>query len=112
MAGKFEIYKSEKNNQFYFRLKAGNGQVVLQSQGYKEKAGAKNGIDSVTKNSKDTKNFEKKESSNGKSYFNLKSTNKQVIGASQMYTSAEGRDKGVEAVKNAADGAEVVDLTV
>jgi len=112
MAGKFEIYKSEKNNDFYFRLKAANGQVVLASQGYKEKAGAKNGIESVKKNSADVANFEKKESSNEKFYFNLKSTNKQVIGASQMYTSADGRDKGIDAVKNAADGADTVDQTV
>jgi len=112
MAGKFEIYKSEKNDELYFRLKAANGQVVLASQGYKEKAGAKNGVESVIKNSADVANYEKKESSNGKFYFNLKSTNQQVIGASQMYTSADGRDKGIEAVKNAADGAEVADLTV
>jgi uncharacterized protein YegP (UPF0339 family) len=112
MAGKFEIYKSDKNNEFYFRLKAANGQVVLASQGYKEKAGAKNGIESVKKNSTVDKNFEKKEAANGKFFFNLKSTNQQVIGASQMYASADGRDKGIEAVKNAADGAEVVDLTV
>ena len=111
MPGKFEISKSEKNGQFYFHLKAANGQVVLASQGYKEKAGAKNGIESVKKNSKDDANFEKKESSNGKFYFNLKSTNQQVIGTSQMYTTAESRDKGIEAVKNAADGADVVDLT-
>ncbi len=111
MAGKFEIYKSDKNDQFYFRLKAANGQVVLSSQGYKSKAGAKNGIESVIKNSSDDANFEKKEAANGKSYFNLKSSNQQVIGASQMYASADGRDKGIEAVRNAADGAEVVDLT-
>ncbi len=112
MAGKFEIYKSEKNDQFYFRLKAANGQVVLQSQGYKGKISAKNGIESVIKNSKDAKNFEKKEAANGKFYFNLKSTNQQIIGSSQMYASADGRDKGIEAVKTAADGASVVDLTV
>jgi uncharacterized protein YegP (UPF0339 family) len=34
---KFEIYQSEINKEFYFRLKAGNGLVVLGSEGYKSK---------------------------------------------------------------------------
>lgn len=36
MAGKFELKKA-KNGQIYFNLKAGNGQIVLKSEMYKEK---------------------------------------------------------------------------
>ncbi len=46
---KFEIYK-DKKGEFRFRLKAGNGQIILASKGYAEKAGCKNGIKSVAKN--------------------------------------------------------------
>ena len=43
MAGKFEIYQSS-NGEYRFRLKAGNGEIIAVSEGYKSKASAKNGI--------------------------------------------------------------------
>ena len=49
MSGKFDLKKST-NEQFFFNLKAGNGQVILTSELYKAKAGALNGIESVRKN--------------------------------------------------------------
>lgn len=52
MAGKFEIYK-DKAGEYRFRLKAGNGEKLLASEGYKSKKGAKNGIASVQKNCSD-----------------------------------------------------------
>lgn len=110
MAGKFEVYKSEKSDDYYFRLKAGNGEVILTSQGYSDKSGAKNGVESVKKNGADEGNFECKESSNGKFYFNLKAKNGQIIGSSQMYKSESGRDNGVGAVGRAADDANLVEL--
>ena len=59
MAGKFEIYK-DKAGEFRFRLKAGNGQIILASEGYKAKAGCTNGIESVRKNSQVEGRFEVK----------------------------------------------------
>ncbi len=47
---KFEIYKDSKND-FRFRLKGGNGQVLAVSEAYKKKPSAQNGIKSVIKNS-------------------------------------------------------------
>ena len=49
MAGKFELYK-DKAGEFRFRLKAGNGENIGASEGYKAKASAKNSIESVMKN--------------------------------------------------------------
>ena len=49
---KFEIY-NDKKGEFRFRLKAGNGEIILASEGYASKAGCKNGIESVRKNAKD-----------------------------------------------------------
>ncbi len=46
---KFEIYK-DKAGEFRFRLKAANGENIAASEGYKSKAGCKNGIASVQKN--------------------------------------------------------------
>ena len=110
MAGKFELYK-DKAGEFRFRLKAGNGENILASEGYKDKAGAENGIASVQKNASDDARYEKKESSSGKFMFNLKAANHQVIGTSQMYESESGRDNGIESVKNNAPSASVDDQT-
>ncbi len=49
---KFEIY-TDKAGEFRFRLKAGNGETILASEGYSQKAGCKNGIESVRKNAPD-----------------------------------------------------------
>ena len=107
---KFEIFQSENNKKYYFRLKAKNGQVILSSQGYANKAGAKNGVKSVVKNAKDDENFERKQTKNGKYHFNLLSANHQIIGSSQMYSSKSGMENGIESVKTNTVLANIVDL--
>lgn len=109
--GKFEITK-RKNDEFQFNLKAVNGQVVLTSEGYVTKQACLNGINSVMKNSQLDEMFEKKESSNGKYYFNLKASNGQVIGTSEMYESEASRRNGIDSVKSNGNNSEVVDLTI
>lgn len=106
---KFEIYK-DKAGKYRFRLKAGNGQNILASEAYESKAGAKNGVKSVMNNASNDARYVKKESANGKFYFNLRAGNNQVIGTSEMYDSASGRDNGIEAVKKADSKAQVVEL--
>jgi len=110
MAGKFECYK-DKAGEFRFRLKAGNGETILSSEGYKSKASCTNGIQSVQKNCLDDNCFEKKTTASGKFRFNLKSTNGQVIGTSQNYSSESGCNNGMKSVANSAPGASVDDQT-
>ncbi|MGF7231188.1 YegP family protein [Arachidicoccus sp.] len=98
---KFVISK-RVNGEFQFNLQAGNGEVILTSEGYTTMASCNNGIESVKKNSQDDSKFEKKTASNGKFFFNLKATNGQIIGSSQMYTSEPGRDNGIASVKKNA----------
>ena len=52
MAGKFEIIK-DKSGEYRFHLKAGNGEIIAASQGYKTKASALDGVESVQKNAAD-----------------------------------------------------------
>ena len=52
MAGKFEIDKAS-NGQYIFRLKAGNGEIILSSEQYTSKGACENGVDSVKKNAPD-----------------------------------------------------------
>ncbi len=106
--GKFVI-SQRKNGEYQFNLKAGNGQVILTSEGYTTLAACKNGIESVKKNSQEDARFERKEAKDGSPFFNLKATNGQVIGKSEMYSSTAACENGIESVKKNAPEAEVVE---
>ena len=108
MAGKFEL-KVSSNGKHHFNLKAGNGQIILSSEMYESRSAAEGGIASVQKNAGDDGRYERKTSSNGKSFFNLKSSNGQVIGSSEMYESDSAMENGIESVKSNAPGAPTVD---
>lgn len=108
--GKFVI-STRKNGEFQFNLKAGNGEIILASEGYSAKTSALKGIDSVKRNAADDNRYDRKESKNGKFFFNLKARNGQIIGTSEMYESASGRDKGIESVKRNAPDAIIDDQT-
>lgn len=100
--GKFEL-KTCANGKFMFNLKAGNGEVILTSQQYKSKPGAKRGIASVMKNATEDR-FEIRTASNGEVYFVLKARNSQVIGQSETYPTEAVLKKGMASViKNAPD---------
>lgn len=49
---KFEVYK-DKSDEFRFRLKATNGEIIAVSESYSSKAGCLGGIESVKKNAPD-----------------------------------------------------------
>ena len=68
MASKFVVSKG-KDGKDYFVLKAGNGEVILQSQGYKSASGCENGIESVRTNSQDESMFDCREAKDGRTYF-------------------------------------------
>ena len=107
---KFELYKSQTSNQFYFRLLAGNGEIILGSEGYISKASCDNGIKSVKINAPLELRYDRK-SNNGNFWFTLKAANGEIIGKSQMYTTASTRETGIESVKKNAPVAQINDLT-
>lgn len=109
--GKFVI-KTQKDGQFYFNLVAGNGQNILKSEAYTTKPACLNGINSVKENAANDARYDRKESANGKPYFNLKAGNGQVIGTSELYESTAARENGIESVKKNAPEAATEDTTV
>jgi uncharacterized protein YegP (UPF0339 family) len=108
MAGKFECYK-DKAGESRFRLKAGNGETILSSEGYSSKSGCANGIESVKKNSASPDRFVKKETEGGKFRFNLTASNGHVIGTIHNNTTESGSDNGIKSVTNSAADAAVVE---
>jgi len=110
MAGWYEINR-HKNGQYGFVLKAGNGEIILSSEQYTTKPASENGIASVQTNSAKDDRYERKTASNGNPYFNLKASNGQVIGTSEMYSSPTARDKGIESVKTNGSSTSIKDNT-
>jgi uncharacterized protein len=102
MAAWFELSTSS-DDQFRFVLKAANAEVILTSELYKAKDSARNGIASVQANCGDESRYQRKTSSDGRPFFNLKAANHQVIGTSQMYSDESSRENGIASVK--ANGA-------
>lgn len=100
---KYKIYRSDKNNDFYFVLVAKNGEVILSSEGYQTKEGAMNGISSVSINGKTKTNFEMRVSKDGKHYFVLKANNNKIIGVSEMYSQLSSSYNGIESVMSCCE---------
>jgi len=112
MAGKFVI--RETNAGVHFDLKAGNGEVILNSKVYNTLAACKKGIESVKTNAPDApvedqtiegfaseKNpkFELYLDKTGEYRFRLKAEDGQVIGNSERYKSKAGGQNGIESIK-------------
>ena len=95
---KFEIFTG-KNSEFFFRLRAKNGEPILASEGYTAKVNAFNGVDSVKQNSPNEDRYEKLKATSGEDYFVLKAPNGEIIGKSEMYSSSQAMENGIQAVK-------------
>ena len=109
MAAKFEIFQGD-DHQFYFRLRAAQGERILRSEGYTSKQGAKNGIEAVRKAAPVDAQYVKYSSPT--IYFTLQAVgNNQVIGVSETYSTNAARDAGIASVKANAPDAKVDDLT-
>jgi len=109
--GKFTISK-RKNDEYQFNLKAGNGEIILTSEGYTTKANCQKGIESVRINSQDDARYDRRVAVNEKDYFVLKARNGEIIGKSQYYSSKSSMEIGIDSVKTNAPTAEIVDETL
>lgn len=107
MAGKYQL---QKNAQYFFNLKAGNGEKILTSETYVSKQGALGGIDSCKRNSGDASNYVKSGSA-AQWWFVLRAGNGETIGRSEMYTSSQGRDNGIRSCQDNGPNGVLEDLT-
>jgi uncharacterized protein YegP (UPF0339 family) len=105
---KFQVFRGT-NQQYYFHLKAKNGEKILSGEGYTTKQACLNGIASVKTNAPYDSRYERKDHVFNYT-FNLKAANGEIIGRSENYTTAAARNNGIDAVKRDAPGAPVEDL--
>lgn len=95
--GRFETFAG-RDGKTYFHLLAGNGEKVLNSQGYASAAGAAAGIDSVKANAVNADRFESRLAVDGSSYFVLKAANGAIVGVSQMYATKSNATRAINAI--------------
>lgn len=101
--------KKAKDGQFMFNLRAANGEIILTSERYTTRSGAKRGIESVRKNSATGARFERKPSGT-QFIFRLRATNGKIIGASERYTTQAALEKGIASVMTNAPKAPVREI--
>lgn len=102
---KFEIFKSDSNEKYYYRLKAKNGQIVLSGNPHDSVDAVKATIEAVRERSQDAANFKTNETATGKFTFSLRSSEDKSLGNSQSYKSEKSMKNGIVSVgKNAAGG--------
>ncbi len=94
----FEIYE-DASEEFRFRVKTYNGNILLRSEGYTQEHNAKNGIASVKDNGLLDSQYKRETAEDGTFYFNLIAKNNKVIGTSMFYPTEAARDKNIEELK-------------
>ena len=97
MAAKFEL-KQARNGKHFFNLLATNGEVILSSQMYASRAGARKGIASVRNHASQKDCYERRSGKKGKPHFVLRARNHRVIGTSETYNSSASMEKGIKSV--------------
>jgi hypothetical protein len=105
----FQVFRGA-DGQYYFRLRAANGEIILSSEGYRAKRACHKGIASVRQNALLDERFVRGETRDGQYSFVLRAANHQVIGSSESYTTPAGREAGIRAVLCAAPQARVEEV--
>jgi len=103
----FQIFHS--SGQYWYHLRADNGEIVQSGEGYTAKASCENGIRAVQANCQAHRFQSFLES--GQYGFNHVAANGEIIGRSEKYTTAQARDYGIQVVLREAPTARVEDLT-
>lgn len=104
--------KKTSDKQYMFNLHADNNEVILTSERYTTKGAAIGGISAVRTNSPLESNYARFTDTAGGYRYNLRAAgNSAVIGVSEAYMTAQGRDNGIVSVKANGPGSRVIDGT-
>jgi uncharacterized protein YegP (UPF0339 family) len=97
MNGKYTLHPT--GTEFHWVLKARDAQTMLSSQMYSAKASAEEGIAACRINSAIDARYERLAAHDKRPYFVLRAANGEIIGASQIYSTDAGREKGIALCK-------------
>lgn len=118
------LLRPDKNGGFHFNLKAGNGEIIANSEHYTTEKACMNGIESVKKNApvaniedqtvegytvEKHPKFEIYQDKSGEFRFRLKAMNGEIIATGEGYAAKAGCKNGIESIKKNADSEAVVE---
>jgi uncharacterized protein YegP (UPF0339 family) len=92
--GTVELYQSS-DNQWRFRIVAGNHRTLLSSEAYVSKQGAENGIASVLENGVDPAMYALNQTASGKWNVRLKAGNNEIIAFTQAYSTKSNATRAI-----------------
>jgi uncharacterized protein YegP (UPF0339 family) len=93
---RIQFFKSVVDSQYYFHLRAANGEIVLQSEGYSRSDGPRKAVDSISGNGKSRGNYEIRESRDGQWLVVLKAANGEIIGTTETYTRKASAERAID----------------
>jgi uncharacterized protein len=105
---KFQIFKSENNGEYHYRLRSKNAEIIINGEGYKTNQGCRTGIAAVKLNAPYDHRYKRNDGATTFT-FNLTAANGEIIGRSEVYNSKQARENGIDAVKRDAPGAPIED---
>ncbi len=91
---RFETFVGE-DKQTYFRLRAGNGEIVLGSEGYTSKAGALGGIESVRANGASAASYQIIETADGEFAIRLVAKNGEIVARGESYATKSNATRAI-----------------
>ena len=110
-SSKFQIFQDVRN-EYRFRLRAGNNEIILHSsEGYTTKQNCLKGVAAVKVNAPLDSRYLRASTVNDEHYFALRAGNYETLGMSESYATKYNRDRGMEVVKREAPTAAIQDLT-
>ena len=107
---KFVISKNT-NGEFKYEFLDQFEQLIFGKSGYKNKAMCLKVIESIKRNAQEDSKFFRKRTADNKCYYNLKSSNGQILGISEIYTDKATREDIIQLVKSTSAGAAIQDYT-
>lgn len=102
----FEVYENQSRRTFW-RLKADNGEIVLESGSCVDSMDASNSILSVVQAVGFENRVQRRKDPSGKDYFNILDSNSLVLATSPSYSSLSGMEWAIKKAKELAGNAPV-----
>lgn len=107
---KFVISKNA-NGEFKYEFLDQFEQLIFGKSGYKNKAMCLKVIESIKRNAQEDAKFYRKRTADNECYFNLKSSNGQILGISEIYHDKATREAIIEFVKTTSANASIEDYS-
>lgn len=104
----FQVFRG-LDGQYYFHLRAGNGEIVLSSESYTRRSNAVAGTSSVRSHGTSVAGYQLREAANGQTYFVLIASNGQVIAVSETYATRSGAERAIATVAGLIATARIAD---